>query len=395
MGGNVGIGTSTPTAQFHTTGTVRFSNFGSGTVMSDASGNITASSDERLKDIQGSFTRGLSDIIAIDPINYHWKASTGYDTVHSYTGFSAQDVQAAIPEAVDTDNHGYLTLSDRPILAASVNAIKELNLRTLSLAHDEHTAAKDLEVFANASIAGRLTVSGAGSFGQGVEAAQVKASRVLVPAESDLPSEVLTSGSADLYKMAKRGMADGAEALRRTDLVMEKLATIEDRLAALEATPEAPATMPMIEGLAEIISRFSIRDGILSAVEMVAERFTVGSKEKPTGVTFFDEVTGEPYCLAIRNGAQVVREGACEVVDRTQPQQPETPAAPAPSDSGATTTPETPTTTPTDETPETPAAPVDGGVADAPAEPADEPAPEPQPEPVATPAPTPSPEPAV
>lgn len=38
--GNVGIGTTTPTAQLHTTGTVRFSNFGAGTLQTDADGNL-------------------------------------------------------------------------------------------------------------------------------------------------------------------------------------------------------------------------------------------------------------------------------------------------------------------------------------------------------------------
>ncbi|NDE68198.1 hypothetical protein EB052_01175, partial [bacterium] len=44
-----------------------------------------------------------------------------------YTGFSAQNVQANIPEAVMTDKRGYLTLNDRPITAALVNAVKDLN----------------------------------------------------------------------------------------------------------------------------------------------------------------------------------------------------------------------------------------------------------------------------
>ncbi|MBU6371058.1 hypothetical protein KGQ74_03270, partial [Patescibacteria group bacterium] len=44
--------------------------------------------------------------------------------VNAYTGFSAQNVQANIPQAVATDSRGYLTLDERPILAAVVNAVK-------------------------------------------------------------------------------------------------------------------------------------------------------------------------------------------------------------------------------------------------------------------------------
>lgn len=126
--GFVGIGTTTPSAQLTTTDTVRFVALGSvgGSLITDVLGNVTVSSDENLKDIAGDFARGLDAVLAITPIQYHWKEETGYDTATLYTGFSAQDVQGAIPEAVATDSRGYLTLADRPILATVVNAIKEL-----------------------------------------------------------------------------------------------------------------------------------------------------------------------------------------------------------------------------------------------------------------------------
>ncbi len=126
--GRIGIGTSTPTAQLTTTDTVRFSALtGAGAnLIVDSLGNVTVSSDERLKDIQGEFLTGLDKIKGLTPINYKWKPETGYDTTNTYSGFSAQNVQANIPEAVSTDSRGFLTLADRPILAALVNAVKEL-----------------------------------------------------------------------------------------------------------------------------------------------------------------------------------------------------------------------------------------------------------------------------
>jgi hypothetical protein len=124
--GNLGIGTTTPSAQLTTTGTVRFAGLGSGSLQTDANGNVTVSSDERLKNIQINFSRGLADLQNINPITFKWKSETGYDTQNSYTGFSAQNIQLAIPEAISTDAKGYLSLSDRPILATVVNAVKEI-----------------------------------------------------------------------------------------------------------------------------------------------------------------------------------------------------------------------------------------------------------------------------
>jgi hypothetical protein len=127
--GNVGIGnfaSSMPTAQLHTTGSIRFQAFGAGTLTTDASGNVTVSSDERLKDIEGDFTRGLEDLKKIKPITYKWNDISGLEKENSYSGFSAQNVQEAIPEAISTDPRGFLSLQERPILAAVVNALKEI-----------------------------------------------------------------------------------------------------------------------------------------------------------------------------------------------------------------------------------------------------------------------------
>ncbi|MES3005335.1 MAG: tail fiber domain-containing protein [Patescibacteria group bacterium] len=187
--GRVGIGTTTPGAQLTTTGTVQFSGLGgAGAVTSDAVGNLTTASDERLKDIEGDFTRGLEDIKKINPISYHWKTETGYDTSNLYSGFSAQNVQLAIPEAVLPNSQGYLSLQERPILAAAINAIKEL---------------------------------------------------------------------------------------------------------------------------ASVFSK--IEDGIAYVKTIVVERFTIGSSEKPAGITIYDQATGAPYCIQVVNGTMVNVSGACGI----------------------------------------------------------------------------------
>ena len=81
--GNVGINTTTPN---HTltvegtsliTGAVQLSNYGLGAVQSDANGNLSVSSDERLKNVLGDFERGLQEILQIKPINYRWNTLSG------------------------------------------------------------------------------------------------------------------------------------------------------------------------------------------------------------------------------------------------------------------------------------------------------------------------------
>lgn len=126
----VGIGINEPSHLLHVNagaGGVRLQGFGAGTLTTNAQGVLAVSSDENLKDIVGGFDRGLDAILAIDPIRYYWNETSGLADAIQHAGFSAQNIQRAIPEAVGEGSEGYLSLSDRPILAAAVNAIKELS----------------------------------------------------------------------------------------------------------------------------------------------------------------------------------------------------------------------------------------------------------------------------
>ena len=131
-----------------TTGAVQFNNYGAGTLVTDSSGNVTASSDASLKTVTGSFTRGLDDVLKLTPRTYRWNEKSGMNTEDENVGFIAQEVLGAVPEAVGTmkttdyeeddaatgkkarkskrEAAEYLTLSDRPLIAALVNAVKEL-----------------------------------------------------------------------------------------------------------------------------------------------------------------------------------------------------------------------------------------------------------------------------
>ncbi|RTL28826.1 MAG: tail fiber domain-containing protein, partial [Rhodocyclaceae bacterium] len=131
------------------TGNVRLNAYGAGTLQTDSSGNVTASSDASLKTVTGSFTRGLDDVLKLTPRTYHWNVKSGMDTDDENVGFIAQEVLEAIPEAVGQyrtsevvvdgkktkkrEKAELLTLSDRPIIAALVNAVKELSEQNAAL----------------------------------------------------------------------------------------------------------------------------------------------------------------------------------------------------------------------------------------------------------------------
>jgi len=124
--GNIGIGTSSPSAKLHTTGTVRFANFGAGTATFDASGNISSVSDVRLKNVQGRYRAGLAAIMKIKPISFKWNDASGMETSHIYNGFSAQNIEYALgSNAIGVNSEGFKSIQDRNIMAAMINAIQE------------------------------------------------------------------------------------------------------------------------------------------------------------------------------------------------------------------------------------------------------------------------------
>jgi hypothetical protein len=84
-------------------------------------------SDERLKRIRGPFTSGLNAVMQLQPLRYEYKPNNamGLASVGERIGFGAQAVQKVIPEAVSTNQSGYLMVNNDPIIWTMLNAIKE------------------------------------------------------------------------------------------------------------------------------------------------------------------------------------------------------------------------------------------------------------------------------
>ena len=120
-GGLVGIGTTTPDTQLTVFGNVDKPGGGSWGVFSD----------ERLKNLKGRFTPGLNAVMRLQPLRYEYKPNNalGIKSEGEFIGFSAQQVQRIIPEAVSADDKGYLLVNNDPILWTMLNAIKEQELQ--------------------------------------------------------------------------------------------------------------------------------------------------------------------------------------------------------------------------------------------------------------------------
>lgn len=107
----------------------RILSLGAGTLVTDASGNVGISSDERLKDNKEKWDDGLDRVLNITPISYNWNKSSGMDRLNTYYGFSAQDVERALPEAVGMNRNGMLGVNLIPIVADLINTVKRLKDR--------------------------------------------------------------------------------------------------------------------------------------------------------------------------------------------------------------------------------------------------------------------------
>jgi Chaperone of endosialidase len=117
-GGNVGIGTTAPTALLSVNGDANKAAGG---------GSWGVFSDERLKVIKGSYNRGLSAVMGLRPLRYSYKKDNALDLKSDgeYVGFSAQELQKLVPEAVSTSKDGYLIVHNDAVLWTMLNAIKE------------------------------------------------------------------------------------------------------------------------------------------------------------------------------------------------------------------------------------------------------------------------------
>jgi hypothetical protein len=103
----------------------------------DAGNDIVAysTSDQRLKENITPIANALDKVKALTGVEFDWKEET--KEVHGYEGHDvgviAQEVQAVLPEAVRTNDSGYLSVRYEKMIALLVEANKELASRVEEL----------------------------------------------------------------------------------------------------------------------------------------------------------------------------------------------------------------------------------------------------------------------
>jgi hypothetical protein len=135
--GNVGINTTTPGSTLHVVGDVLIQTgaLGVGVNPSATDGRIDAgndivafsTSDKRLKENITPIANALEKVRSLTGVEFDWKEET--KSVHGYEGHDvgviAQDVQAVLPEAVRTNDSGYLSVRYEKMIALLIEGMKE------------------------------------------------------------------------------------------------------------------------------------------------------------------------------------------------------------------------------------------------------------------------------
>ena len=69
-----------------------------------------------------------------------------------------------------------------------------------------------------------------------------------------------------------------------------------------------------------LIATRVITEEVIAQKLSVRDSLKIGTPEKPIGITIFDEATGEPYCIKVKEGAMVSAAGECGVANQSESQ---------------------------------------------------------------------------
>jgi hypothetical protein len=113
-GGNVGIGDTDPADKLSVAGTIHATSTITGS-------DITADSDERLKENIVTIPDALAKVLALRGVGFSLRADAAHEPK---VGLIAQEVQAVFPEVVRAGEDGMLSVSYGSLVGALVEAVK-------------------------------------------------------------------------------------------------------------------------------------------------------------------------------------------------------------------------------------------------------------------------------
>jgi hypothetical protein len=108
---------------------ISFDSTSAGVQLSSGATSWGTFSDERLKNVTGTYTNALSDIAQIQPVKFTWKSDTENKP---QVGVIAQSVQVVVPEAIDSataemdGNTEYLQVRYTELIPLMIASIQEL-----------------------------------------------------------------------------------------------------------------------------------------------------------------------------------------------------------------------------------------------------------------------------
>lgn len=117
-GGNIGIGTCNPAYHLQV----------NGSVVKPGGGSWTAASDQRLKDNIVPFEDGLTKVMTIKPVKFHYNKRSGFDTKKEHIGVIAQELKKISPYMVGTfeqDGKDYFDVDNSAMTYLLINAVQE------------------------------------------------------------------------------------------------------------------------------------------------------------------------------------------------------------------------------------------------------------------------------
>ncbi|HEY9480760.1 MAG TPA: hypothetical protein VIR98_00835, partial [Candidatus Paceibacterota bacterium] len=296
--GNVGIGTTTPTYKLQVMGDVAATSF------------VNISTRTAKKDISYLGEEEKSSILdkirSIGVATYHYNAET--DAAPMRLGLIAEE---APTEVLAADGKGVDVYKFSTFILAGVQVLDEKVQSLVDAVASTTAAIADLRV--------------------AVATIQTSMANNVATAASSTTAWTDTMGSGMLSFLANAGLRLEQGIAYVADMVADKFSA---KLA--------------------YVQKAVIDDATVGALE-------VGSSDKRSGITLYDELNGQPYCLKVVNGEMETRQGSCSGQVSTEvtassgtPSEPETQPEPLPGETvgagnvneetAATSTPATSTT---------------------------------------------------